>query len=139
MRVVTVPGSGECFDLDRPGAVAKWNRALNQRYAMENLRTHPSRVVRWIEARRRARVAALVGDFDRAVDLGAEDGSLAAAWRSKWRYTLPLDLDPEMLGGTSEPSVAADAARLQVPDASLGLVDASRRATGFSKSCAICS
>jgi len=31
VRVVTVPGSGESFDLDRPGAVAAWNRALNRR------------------------------------------------------------------------------------------------------------
>ena len=42
MRVKTVPGTGECFDLDRPGAVTAWNRALNRRYGMENVREHPS-------------------------------------------------------------------------------------------------
>jgi len=120
--VVSVPVSGECFDLDRPGAVAAWNRALNERYAMENLREHPSRLVRWIEARRRARVAALVPAFDRALDLGAEDGSLAAAWRDKGRFVLLLDLDPRMLRRADGASVAADACCLPVAAGSFDVV-----------------
>ena len=31
MTTVTVPETGERFDLDRPGALAAWNRALNRR------------------------------------------------------------------------------------------------------------
>ena len=88
MRVVTIPGSGETFDLDRPGAVAAWNRALNRRYGMENLQQHRSRVVRWIERRRRKQVASMVSGFDRALDLGAEDGSLADTWRDRGRFTM---------------------------------------------------
>jgi SAM-dependent methyltransferase len=122
VRVVTVPGTEECFDLDRPGSVAKWNRALNRRFGMENLREHPRALVRWIEARRRARVASLVGRFDRALDVGAEDGSLAATWSRGGRYTLLLDLDPAMLHRADKPSVAADAVRLPLADGSFDVV-----------------
>jgi len=118
--VVSIPDSGECFDLDRPGAVAAWNRALNRRYAMENLREHPNAVVRRIEARRRARIAAAVPRFDRALDLGAEDGSLTRSWAAKGRFTLMLDIDPAMLrDGTG---VTADAGFLPVADASFDVV-----------------
>lgn len=120
--MVTIPDSGESFDLDRPGAVAAWNRALNRRYAMENLQRHPSRLVRWIESRRRGQVAAMVGRFDRALDLGAEDGSLASAWRNRGRFTMLLDLDAFMLGKAGGPRVAADACRLPVADASFDVV-----------------
>jgi len=120
--LVTVPGSGESFDLDRPGAVAKWNRALNRRYAMRNLTGHASALVRAIERRRRSRVASLVPPFGRALDLGAEDGSLAAIWRGRGRYLLLLDVDPAMLHGSPEPSVAADAARLPLRDGSFDVV-----------------
>ena len=122
MRVVTIPVSGECFDLDRPGAVAAWNRALNERYAMENLKAHPNPVVRWIEDRRRRKIAQLVPKFERALDLGAEDGSLASRWRGKGRFTLLLDLDPGMLRRSDVASVAADACRLPVADASFDVV-----------------
>jgi len=122
VRVVTVPGTEECFDLDRPGAVAAWNRALNRRYAMDNLRRHPSGVVRRIEARRRRAVAALVPPFDRALDLGAEDGSLTAAWAGKGRCTVLLDLDAAMLRRSGRPGLAADAARLPVAPASFDVV-----------------
>jgi SAM-dependent methyltransferase len=110
---VTIPATGESFDLDRPGGVAAWNRALNRRYGMENLRVHRNPLVRWIERRRRARLAAMVPEFDRALDLGAEDGSLAAEWRGKGRFVVLLDLDASMLrrGGGSG-AVAADAQRL---------------------------
>ena len=97
MRLVSIPGTRECFDLDRPGAVAAWNRALNRRFSMDNLERHTSPLVRRIEARRRRRVADLVPSFDRALDVGAEDGSLAGLWRHKGRRTLLLDLDPSML------------------------------------------
>ena len=120
MRVVTVPGTEECFDLDRPGAVAAWNRALNRRYAMENLTGHDSRWVRRIEARRRARIASLVPAFDVALDLGAEDGSLASQWASKGRRVLLVDVDPRILPGPD--SLAADAARLPVRDATCDCV-----------------
>ncbi len=122
MPVVTIPGSGESFDLERPGGVAAWNRALNRRFAMGNLTGHTSGLVRRIERRRRARIAALVPPFGRALDLGAEDGSLAAMWRGKGRYLLLLDLDPAMLRRSGESSVAADAARLPLRDASFDLV-----------------
>ena len=114
MRVVTIPGTEECFDLDRPGAVAAWNRALNRRYAMENLTGHQSRFVRRIEARRRRRIAELVPAFDVALDLGAEDGTLASIWKDKGRRVLLVDLDPAILPGRD--SVAADAAKLPVRD-----------------------
>jgi len=120
--VVTIPDSGECFDLDRPGGVAEWNRALNRRYGMENLRDHPSRLVRWIEARRRAKVAALVTPFERALDLGAEDGSLASAWRGKGGFTLLLDVDPSMLRRGDGPALAADACRLPLRDRTFDIV-----------------
>jgi SAM-dependent methyltransferase len=120
---VTIPATGESFDLDRPGGVAAWNRALNRRYGMENLRRHGNPVVRWIERRRRARLSAMVPPFDRALDLGAEDGSLAALWRDRGRFVLLLDLDASMLrkrGGGG--AVAADAARLPVRDGSFDVV-----------------
>lgn len=120
--MVSVPGSGESFDLDRPGAVAAWNRALNRRFAMENLRRHPNPLVRRIEARRRARIASLVPPFDRAVDLGAEDGSLAAAWRDRGRFALLLDLDTSMLRRAAATSVAGDAARLPLREGSFDVV-----------------
>jgi SAM-dependent methyltransferase len=120
--VVSIPDSGECFDLDRPGAVAAWNRALNRRYGMENLRRHPSLVVRRIEARRRARIAACVPPFDRALDLGAEDGSLTAAWERKGRFTLRLDIDPAMLRDAAGPAVTADAGALPVAPGSFDVV-----------------
>jgi SAM-dependent methyltransferase len=123
--VVTIPGSGERFDLDRPGAVAAWNRALNRRYGMENLRAHPNPVVRWIEARRRSRIGALVGTgFRRALDVGAEDGSLAATWRDAERgFTLLLDLDPRMLRrAAGSPAVAADASRLPLKSSSFDVI-----------------
>jgi SAM-dependent methyltransferase len=120
--VVSIPGSDERFDLDRPGAAAAWNRALNRRYAMENLRGHPSAIVRWVEARRRARIAALVPPFDRAVDLGAEDGSLAALWRDCGRLVLLLDLDPAMLRRAAGPRVAADACALPLAAGSCDVV-----------------
>jgi SAM-dependent methyltransferase len=113
---VTIPGTGESFDLDRPGGVAAWNRALNRRYGMENLRSHRNPVIRWIERRRRSRIAALVPAFDRALDLGAEDGSLAAEWRGKGRFVLLVDLDAALLRRGGGPGVAADAARLPFPD-----------------------
>lgn len=122
MAVVTVPGSGESFDLERPGAVAAWNRALNRRFAMHNLSGHRSALVRRIEGRRRARIASMVPPFGRALDLGAEDGSLAAMWRGRGRYLLLLDLDPAMLRASGEPSVAADAARLPLRDGSFDVV-----------------
>jgi SAM-dependent methyltransferase len=123
--VVTIPGSGERFDLDRPGAVAAWNRALNRRYGMENLRAHPNPVVRWIEARRRSRIGAMVGSsFRRALDVGAEDGSLAATWRDAAEgFTLLLDLDPGMLRrAAAGPAVAADASRLPLRSSSFDVV-----------------
>ncbi|MHC4452221.1 MAG: class I SAM-dependent methyltransferase [Planctomycetota bacterium] len=116
MRVVSVPGTGECFDLDRPGAVAAWNRALNQRYAMENLSGHSSGFVRRIEARRRRRIAELVPAFEVALDLGAEDGTLAAGWRHKGRRTLLLDLDPRMLHRAPGDRLAADASSIPLRD-----------------------
>lgn len=118
MRVVTIPGTEECFDLDRPGAVAAWNRALNRRYAMENLQGHRSRIVRRIEKRRRHRIASLVPPFDVALDLGAEDGSLASHWSSKGRRVVLVDLDPRILPGRTSrhTSVAADAARIPIRD-----------------------
>ena len=120
--MVTIPDSGECFDLDRPGGVARWNLALNRRYGMQNLRDHPSWLVRWIEARRRARVAALVAPFERALDLGAEDGSLASGWRDKGGFTLLLDVDARMLRRGAGPALAADACRLPLRDASFDVV-----------------
>jgi 2-polyprenyl-6-hydroxyphenyl methylase/3-demethylubiquinone-9 3-methyltransferase len=102
--------------------VAAWNRALNRRYAMENLRGHSSGLVRRIEARRRRAVAALVPPFDRALDLGAEDGSLAAAWAAKGRHTVLLDLDAAMLRRAGRSAVAADAARLPLAPASFDVV-----------------
>ena len=122
MRVVTIPGSDERFDLDRPGAVAAWNRALNRRFGMANLRDHESRIVRRIEARRRARVARAVGTFGSALDLGSEDGSLADAWRAGGSRTVLLDLDPAMLRRSRGPGVAADACRLPLADGSFDLV-----------------
>lgn len=122
MRVVTIPATGESFDLDRPGAVAKWNRALNRRYGMENLRSHGNPVVRRIERRRRRSLAALVPPFDRALDLGAEDGTLAAEWRGKGRFTLLLDLDAAMLRKGGAPGAAADAMRLPVKSRSFDVV-----------------
>ncbi len=122
---MTIPATGESFDLDRPGGVAAWNRALNRRYGMENLRRHGNPVVRWIERRRRARLAAMVPPFDRALDLGAEDGSLTREWRGKGRYVLLLDLDAQMLrrgGAGGAPAVAADAARLPVADRTFDVV-----------------
>ena len=116
MKLVSIPGTEECFDLDRPGAVAAWNRALNRRYAMENLTAHGSRFVRAIESRRRRRIAALVEPFDVALDLGAEDGSLAALWRDKGRRVLLLDLDPRMLRGAPGDRLAADASRIPLRD-----------------------
>jgi SAM-dependent methyltransferase len=122
VTLVFVPGSGESFDLDRPGAVAAWNRALNRRFAMENLRRHPNPLVRRIEARRRARIASLVPRFDRAVDLGAEDGSLAAAWRDRGRFVLLLDLDVSMLRRAGESAIAADATVLPLRSGSFDVV-----------------
>jgi SAM-dependent methyltransferase len=120
---VTIPGTGESFDLDRPGGVAAWNRALNRRYGMENLRGHGSPAVRWIERRRRARLSALVPPFDRALDVGAEDGSLALEWRHKGRLVLLLDLDAAALRKGGGPgAVAADAARLPFRDGAFDVV-----------------
>jgi len=116
VRVVRIPGTEECFDLDRPGAVAAWNRALNRRYAMENLQRHDSGLVRRIEARRRRKIAALVPAFETALDIGAEDGSVAAAWRHKGRRTILLDLDPRMLRRAPGDRLAADAALLPLRD-----------------------
>lgn len=120
---MTIPATGESFDLDRPGGVVAWNRALNRRYGMENLRGHGNPLVRWIERRRRARLAGMVPPFDRALDLGAEDGSLAAEWRGKGRQVVLLDLDAHMLrrGGASG-AVAADAARLPLRAATFDVV-----------------
>lgn len=120
--MVTIPASGECFDLDRPGAVAAWNRALNRRYGMENLRTHSNPAIRWIEARRRNRLAELVPPFDRALDLGAEDGDLARAWAPKGRLVVLLDLDPAMLSRAPAPRVAADGCQLPMAAGSFDLV-----------------
>ena len=120
--MVTIPGSGETFDLDRPGAVAAWNRALNRRYAMENLQQHRSRIVRWIETRRRRRVVSMVSGFDRALDLGAEDGSLAHAWRDRGRFTMLLDLDAAMLGKARGARATADACRIPVANGSFDVV-----------------
>lgn len=122
MRVVTIPATGESFDLDRPGAVAKWNRALNLRYGMENLRDHKNPLVRRIERRRRRALSDLVPPFDRALDLGAEDGSLAAEWRAKGRFVLLLDLDARMLRRGGAPGAAADAMRLPLKGASFDVV-----------------
>jgi SAM-dependent methyltransferase len=122
VRVVTIPATGESFDLDRPGAVAAWNRALNRRYGMENLRGHGSPLVRWIERRRRRTLAAMVPPFDRAVDLGAEDGSLTALWRDRGRFTVLLDLDATMLRRGGAPGAVADAQRLPLKSRSFDVV-----------------
>lgn len=127
MRVVRIPGSGECFDLDAPGGVARWNRALNRSFAMENAARNPNPLVRRIEARRRRRIAALASRraFDRALDLGAEDGSLASLWRGAGRRVVLLDLDGAMLrraAGGEEGKVVADAARLPFPARAFDLV-----------------
>jgi SAM-dependent methyltransferase len=89
---------------------------------MENLRRHPNAVVRRIEARRRARIAACVPPFERALDLGAEDGSLTAAWERKGRFTLRLDIDPAMLRTSVGPAVTADAGALPVAAGSFDVV-----------------
>jgi SAM-dependent methyltransferase len=89
---------------------------------MANLRDHRSRLVRRIEARRRARVARAVGAFESALDLGSEDGSLAEDWRDGGPRTVLLDLDPAMLRRSRGPGVAADACRLPLADGSFDLV-----------------
>ena len=124
VRVVTIPATGERFDLDRPGSLAAWNRALNRHYAMKNLREHPRRLVRWIEARRRSKILSLVArrPFDRAVDLGAEDGALAEQWAGHGKDVLLLDIDPRMLVRASRQGVGADAARLPFADRSCDLI-----------------
>jgi 2-polyprenyl-6-hydroxyphenyl methylase/3-demethylubiquinone-9 3-methyltransferase len=78
--------------------------------------------VRWIERRRRARIGALVPAFARALDLGSEDGALAASWASKGRFVLLLDLDPTMLRRAERPAVAADASALPVPRGTFDVV-----------------
>jgi len=125
VKSVTIPGTGERFDLEQPGAVAAWNRALNRRYGMENLRAHPNRLVRWIEARRRRKIAALVPPFTRALDLGAEDGSLARSWADKGETVVLLDVDPEALRGGDAAgacAVAADAGRIPLAAGCLDVV-----------------
>jgi len=117
-----VPGSGECFDLARPGAVAAWNRALNRRYGMGNLRAHSNAWVRRIEARRRQRIASMVPPFERALDVGAEDGSLAGLWRDRGRTTVLVDLDPAMLARAGGARAVADASALPLRAASLDVV-----------------
>ena len=124
MRQVTIPATGQCFDLERPGSLAAWNRALNRHYGMENLRSHGNPVVRRIEARRWARIDALVGRrrFERAVDLGAEDGSLAEKWSRHGDTTLLIDVDPTMLERAKLPGAGADAAALPLAENSCDLV-----------------
>ena len=124
MTTVTVPETGERFDLERPGALAAWNRALNRRYGMENLSGHPSAIVRRIEARRRTHVAALAAaePFEVAVDLGAEDGSLTATWAGAGRRTLLLDIDPRGLRGAGREGVVGDACRIPLRSGSVDLV-----------------
>jgi SAM-dependent methyltransferase len=124
VRVVQVPGSGERFDLDAPGGVAGWNRALNRRFAMENAVGNPNPVVRRIERRRRRRIAALAAarPFERALDLGAEDGSLARDWRGTGRRVVLLDVDGAMLARAEGKRVVGDASRLPFPDAAFDLV-----------------
>lgn len=124
MRFVSLPESGERFDLGRPGGVAAWNRALNRRYGMGNLTGHTSRLVRWIEARRRREIARLASSrpFERAADLGAEDGSLSELWRGAGRFTLLLDVDPAPLARSGRAGVVADAGRLPFAAGSFDLV-----------------
>jgi SAM-dependent methyltransferase len=122
VRVVSIPATGESFDLDRPGGVKAWNRALNRRYGMENLRAHRNPIVRRIERRRRARIASMVRPFDRALDLGAEDGSLSDLWRRKGRFVLLLDLDASLLRRAGAPGVEADASKLPLADGTFDVV-----------------
>ena len=123
-KTVTVPATGERFDLGRPGAIAAWNRSLNRHYGMENLSAHPSRLVRRIEARRRARIDALVGrrPFQRAVDLGAEDGSLPAEWSRHGRIVFLIDVDISRLVTSNSRAIGADASKLPLQSGACDLV-----------------
>lgn len=85
------------------GELAAWNRALNRTHAMAGLRARGGRVVRAIEARRRRLLAAAVtaGRHRLVLDVGAEDGWLAAGYAERTERLVLLDLDPDVLAGAA--------------------------------------
>jgi SAM-dependent methyltransferase len=83
--------------------LAAWNRALNRTHDMAGMRARAGRLVRTIERRRRALVAARVvrGTHARAVDLGCEDAWMTEAWAPRVSRLALVDVDPDVLARSS--------------------------------------
>jgi len=91
-----------------PLDLAAWNRGLNATHAMSGLREQGGSIVRAIEERRRRLVASCVRALRprRVVDLGCEDGWMAAAWQGAVDEVVLCDVDGVMLDRPAVPARA---------------------------------
>src|SRR5689334_3181831 len=91
LDVATAPAGGR-------DAFAERNAALNRTHDMAGMRARGGRLVRAIEARRRRLVADRVLRVRPrvVVDVGGEDGWIAAGWADRVGETVIVDLDPAM-------------------------------------------
>lgn len=82
-----------------PADLAAWNRDLNRSHAMADLRARGGRVVRAVEARRRALVARAVRRARPrvVVDVGCEDGWIAEAYAPAVERVVLADVDGAVL------------------------------------------
>jgi SAM-dependent methyltransferase len=82
-----------------PADLAAWNRRLNETHAMAAMRARAGLLVRAIEGRRRRLVARRVraGPHARVVDVGCEDGWVAAGYAEGVERLTLVDLDPQVL------------------------------------------
>jgi SAM-dependent methyltransferase len=99
--------------------LAAWNRTLNRTHAMSGMRARAGYVVTAIEARRRRLVADCVRRLAPrdVVDVGCEDGWIAAGYADRVARLTLVDVDPEVLADAplaaraNVETVAVDATR----------------------------
>jgi SAM-dependent methyltransferase len=100
MSFAALPRPAALAAASDPESRAAQNRALNRTHAMAGLRERGGRIVRAIEARRRALVASRVARSKPCVvvDVGCEDGWMAEAYADRVPRLVLADLDAEVLG-----------------------------------------
>ena len=92
-------GTFTFFDGNEPISLREWNERLNETHPMRRLEEHPNPLIRVMEIRRRRKLLKLVGPglHRTIVDVGCEQGHIAAALARPCRRLYCVDIDAQML------------------------------------------